>query len=91
MRTTDLATIRRDPSRFVWGKVTRVIDLGPYTFVEALDEEGVCSFHVYCDGVDMQISTPSLEGAMLLGIAVKHGAEPMAARWAAKLLNLEKF
>ena len=86
--TTDLDIIRTMPSRFVWGQVTAIHDIGPYTFVET-DEGG---FHVYVDGKDTCHSATTLDRALIIAVARKN-LEANTARWMGqacwKLLGIE--
>ncbi len=78
--TTKLEVIRKTPSRFTWGKIVKIHDVGRYTIVES-DEEKLRgkampkaterSFHCYVDGACLGRSAPTLEGALVLCMA--HG------------------
>lgn len=78
--TTDLPIVRRNPSRFTWGRVEHIHDIGRFTFVEyrgRVYEHGCAtgalkaktSFHIYVDAISTGSSVGSLESAMIYAIA----------------------
>lgn len=99
-QTTDLSIIRRDPSRFTWGRVEKIHDIGRYTIVEHMDypasnapRESKRSFHVYVDGKSTSRGADTLEKALLIGVACGHleiNAAGYAAHFAGQILGVEK-
>lgn len=75
-KTTDLNVIRRTPSRFTWGRVETIHDIGRYTLVEYIDTKEVSSthnatlYHSYVDGKSTHSSHLSLEAGLIYAIAV---------------------
>lgn len=94
-KTTDLDIVRKERSRFTWGTVLEVHDVGRYTIIEyrQRDNEEAIFFHVYVDGKSTSNSTTSLDGALLIAIAMSN-LEPNEARYmamgASKLLNVKE-
>lgn len=100
-RTTDLETIRKEPSRFTWGTDLVFHDIGVYCIVQSLPRpafvrEGefvTTSFHVYVNGESMGVAAETLDGALLVAISRAH-LEPNRARYmaiaAAKLLEVKE-
>lgn len=92
-RTTDLEVIRQFPNRFTWGKVIKIHNIGPYTFVEHVDSAGKIHFSVYVDGKSTNTSTYTLDGALIVAIGRKN-LECNEGRWmaqaAAKLLGVKE-
>lgn len=90
--TTELATIRRYPSRFMWGKLLKIHDVGDYTIVEAkYAEEMTPTFHPYVEGRIINRTAPSLEGAILLAFGFARVGPVLGdtyAMAAAKLFNI---
>lgn len=90
--TTDLRIIIKSPRLFTWGKVVQIQEMGSYTIVEYKDHlTDATKFHVYVDGRDTSNSTPTLEGALVMAIAIKHLDSSEAshmARGACKLLGV---
>jgi hypothetical protein len=87
--TTDLVTIRANPSRFTWGTVKAIVDVGPYTFVQYETEERQL-WHVYIDEKDSCRGGESLEQAMVAAIAQRNGHRNDGAEYCAwKLLKKE--
>ena len=73
-KTTDLDVIRRTPSRFTWGRVVTIHDIGRYTLVEYVSQSSekppVVYFHSYVDGKTTHSSHTSLESGLIYAIAV---------------------
>lgn len=73
--TTDLDVIRKSPSRFTWGKVTTIHDIGRYTLVEyvvmndTLSHYGQTFFHVYVDGKSKCTGCTTLESGLVYAMA----------------------
>lgn len=74
--TTDLDVIRKTPSRFTWGKVTNIHDIGRYTLVEYVDMKKGSSiytitlYHTYVDGKSTHTSHTSLESGLVYAMAI---------------------
>lgn len=74
--TTDLDIIRKNPSRFTWGKVTTIHDIGRYTLVEYvsppnnLHDKERTLFHSYVDGKNTNTSHTSLESGLVYAMAI---------------------
>lgn len=88
-RTTDLDIIREQPSRFTWGRVEKIHDIGRYTIVEHMDypaananRDSERAFHVYVDGKSTSCGAGTIESALLLAVAHGH-LERNTARYAA--------
>jgi hypothetical protein len=94
-KTTDLNVIRERPNRFCWGKVTKIHDIGRYTLVEYMDNDGNIEpvFHVYVDGADCSSGAESFDKGLILAIAIGnlgHGSSAHAmANAACKVLDLK--
>jgi len=94
--TTDLAELRRYPSRYTWGRILKFHDIGPYTIIEAADrdvngrgETGEKSYHYYVNGENTSHSAPSLDTALAGAIAYRaEGCNTHAAGYFAKMLSL---
>lgn len=98
-RTTDLGTIRNNPRAFSWGHVDKIYDIDDYytivqytPMINGKIED--THFHVYVDGKDTSRGSYSIEGAMILAIALggfenKNTAAELA-RAAAKLLEVDE-
>lgn len=83
VRPTALPGSRIDPygDRFPWGPIIEVYQAGPYTVLEFLEDvskyddpavwvrHGRTLYYVFVDGKDTHTSAPSLEGALVAGIA----------------------
>lgn len=67
--STDLAKVRKNPSVFTWGSVTKIHDIGDYTFAEYLDSDNTVSFYIYVKGMGANQSVASLDKAMIYAIA----------------------
>lgn len=67
-----LEEIRKDSSKFVWGKVEKTYEVGRYAFLEYKDGEGNTVFHVFVDGNDTNVGTRDLDKALLYAIARKN-------------------
>ena len=95
-KTTDLRAVQVDPDRFLWGKVIKFHNIGPYTVIEALHGNDLMGspilFHPYVDGRDTGESYPTFETALIVAIAHKHVADradrAIMAGAACKLLGL---
>lgn len=75
--TTKLDEVRKNPERFTWGTVVAIHAIKNFTFVEYLESPKPGSggfraryFSIYINGNDTCRSTPSIEGAMLLAVAL---------------------
>ena len=67
-----LEEIRKDSSKFVWGKIEKTHEVGSYAFLEYKDGEGNVVFHVFVDGNDTNVGTKDLDEALLYAIARKN-------------------
>jgi hypothetical protein len=88
--TTNLEALRAGAS-FSLGRVTRIDDVGRYTFVEFVpfepEFEGQSLVHAYVDGeFTRQRSMSTLEGAMVLAIAYACTGDKGAAYYTAALV-----
>lgn len=81
-KTTKLEIIRKTPSRFTWGEIVKICDIGRYTIIEAKKDKSLKprrgetapkeeerSFHCYVDGECLGRSVDTLEGALVLCMA----------------------
>ena len=95
-----------DNQKFPWGLVIQTIDLEGYTFKKyhpykndtfgrpnQPEDRGKVLYHVYVDGKDTNVSTHTLEGAMLVAISAKMlGAHAPGLGMIARALKLpEEF
>jgi hypothetical protein len=93
IKTTDLDTIKKDRSRFQWGRILNIHEIGSLTIVEFLPSiTSPVEFHLYVDGKDTSSGAKTLDGTLLLGIAAKRlGANEAryAAKYAAQILTVK--
>lgn len=97
--TTDLDVIRKDPQRFTWGRINRIENLGPYTFVHYLqypmgnDAGGSVRVGLYVDGAETNTSYPDLDQALVAAVAFRNTKNHTEARWAGmmalRILNIK--
>ncbi len=86
--TTDLDVVRKRASKFTWGEVVKIHDIGRYTIIEYISRDlgdgKHLTFHIYVDGESLSVGTSSLEEALVYGVAY-HFADndPNRARHAA--------
>ena len=99
--TTDLVLLQKG-LKFTWGKINKIHTIDSYSIVECvLDQQfhyeykPATVFFPYVDGVNLQRSADSLDGAILLAIAHKHhdskvspGIVNELVRAAAKILDV---
>lgn len=86
--TTDLDIIRKDPRRFTWGRVIKIEDLGPYTFVHYVNMDSGLEeklIHLYVDGKNTNCSSKTLDAALLTCLAFHNCDSIMEGAWAAKM------
>jgi hypothetical protein len=98
--TTNLKEIRNGTD-FTWGEMVKIHELGPYTIGEyhPWETEGCVvrvgvasinrtSYHIWIDGKSMGCSAESLEGAIVLAIALKYdGLNTRAAGYFMKMIG----
>lgn len=94
-RTTDLEVIRQHPSRFTWGTVERIHDIGRYSIAEYVTTRtgNERFFHIYIDGRSTSTSETTLERAILYAMAVRilgPNEGRYAANLAARMMTLEE-
>lgn len=92
-KTTDLSVIRQRPSKFVWGKVVEIYDVGAYTILEYIKENSEQRlFHCYLSGKSLNTSARTLDGALVICIARANLGATQYADWApvavCKALNI---
>lgn len=83
--TTDIEIIRHKPSRFTWGEIQKIHDIGRYTLVEYIDSKGkeITLYHSYVDGKSTQCSHSSLESGIVYAMALGADDNPNTARYMA--------
>lgn len=92
--TTNLATVRKEPQRYTWGKIRQIHEIGPYAVIEyeSQEDNGETRWSPYVNGQDLRRSMLNLDAALLVGMAFRSPTttkEPeVAARYAAKLLDV---
>ena len=90
-KTTELESVRQDPTTFHWGNIVNIYEIGPYGFVKYNRQDGVF-FHVYVCEVSTNTSCKTLDEAMIFAIA-RRNLEVNEAHWmteAAKKVLLRK-
>lgn len=78
VKTTNLAIIRKDPDRFIWGALVCIHEIGRYTIVASDDMfnrgPNVVTerkYHCYVDGDTIQRAASNIDEAMVICLA--HG------------------
>lgn len=93
VRPTRLPGSRIDPygDRFMWGPITEVHQIGPYTILEYLDDRsnavhsaewmkhGRTLYHVFIDGKNTYVAALSLDAALAGAIAYRRDGEDSRA------------
>ncbi len=95
--TTDLAALRNG-TKYTWGRLVAIHDIGRYTVVESVRDRGpdlepVPMFSAYVDGRNTCVSSTTMEGALVIALAVGNTADINEAhhnsRCAARILGVE--
>lgn len=85
--TTDLALLRAGHP-FTWGRVVSIEDVGPYTIVRCSRPRDKDWFCVYIEGKGAGHSSYTIEGALALGMALKHdGRNSQAAHYFLRMIG----
>jgi hypothetical protein len=85
-----------DGERFPWGDITKTHSIGEYDIVEAVwdshgdIEDGTTAFFVYVGQKDTNMSSTTLDGALALAIAHKHGDHGMASNYFMRMIGAGK-
>jgi len=101
--TTNLGEVR-DGKQFTWGEMVKIHDLGPYTIGEhhpwvtegctvktGIPDMNRMSYHIWIDGKNMGCSAESIEGAIVLAIAIKYdGINTRAAGYFMRMIGVNE-